>query len=172
MSIFDRIRELYSRQDDTKERVIDLSDITQYPASVLADLNFVFSLGDDSENMLSFLHGKWLRPSFHWGWDDIMHEDAVKSEFLQRAFYSLDMHNRNRRDAMIASEGYRFIWKDKDKEPVPGLITGEELCRYLTRSREWGLKSMKDINAREERDERRWQLNPTYKDLMAEMEKV
>lgn len=171
MSIFDRIRELYSRQDDTKENVIDLSDMTQYPASVLADLNYVFSLGDDGENMLSFLHGKWLRQSFHWGWDDITHEDAVKSEFLQRAFYSLDMHNRKRRDAMIASEGYEFVWENKDKEPVPGLITGEELCCYLTRSRDWGLKSMKDINAREERDERRWQLNPTYKDLMAEMGK-
>ena len=82
MSIFDRIRELYSRQDDTKENVIDLSDMTQYPASVLADLNYVFALGDDSENMLSFLHGKWMRPFFHWGWDDISHEDAVNSEFL------------------------------------------------------------------------------------------
>ena len=108
MSIFDRIRELYSRQDDTKENVIDLSDMTQYPASVLADLNYVFALGDDSENMLSFLHGKWMRPFFHWGWDDISHEDAVNSEFLQRAFYALDSQHRKRRDAMIASEGYAF----------------------------------------------------------------
>ena len=72
---------------------------------------------------------------------------------------------------MIASEGYLFVWKDKGKEPVPGIITGEELCRYLTRSRDWGLESMKDINAREERDARRWQLNPTFDDLMADWEK-
>ena len=69
---------------------------------------------------------------------------------------------------MIASEGYKFIWKDKGKEAVPGFITGEELCRYLTRSREWGLKTMKDINAREDRDARRWRLNPTFEDLMAD----
>ena len=72
---------------------------------------------------------------------------------------------------MIASEGYLFVWKDKGKEPVPGIITGEELCRYLTRSRDWGLESMKDINAREERDARRWRLNPTFDDLMADWEK-
>ena len=62
---------------DEKDKSIDLSDNTKYPSSVLADLNYVFSLGDDSENMLSFLHGKWLRPSFHWGWDDITHEDVT-----------------------------------------------------------------------------------------------
>lgn len=145
-------------QDDNDEKVIDLSDSTQYPASVLTDLNCVFALGDDSENMLGFLHGKWSRPSFHWGWDDITHEDAVNSEFLQRAFYQLDMQHRKRRDAMIASEGYKFVWKNIKIEPVPGLITGEELCRYLTRSREWGLESMKNINAREERDAQRWRL--------------
>jgi hypothetical protein len=118
--------------DRDQDKIIDLSDNTQYPASVLTNLDFVFMLGDDSENFLSFLHGKWTWPSFHWGWDDISHEDAVKSDFLQRAFYSLDIKNKTRRDAMIASEGYRFIWKNKNVEPVPGLITGEELCRYLT----------------------------------------
>lgn len=153
------------------EKVIDLSDNTQYPASVLADLNYVFALGDDSQNMLSFLQGKWTWPTFHWGWDDITHEQAVSSEFLQRAFYSLDKQNKKRRDAMIASEGYKFVWKDKTKEAVPGLMTGEELCQFLTRSREWGLDSMKSINASEERDARRWKLNPTYEDLMAELEK-
>lgn len=171
MSIFDLFRRKGSQTDNNHEKVIDLSDNTQYPASVLADLNFTFALGDDSENMLSFLHGKWMRSSFHWGWDDISHEDAVKSEFLQRAFYSLDTQNRKRRDAMIASEGYKFVWKNKTTDPVPGLITGEELCSYLTRSREWGLVTMKNINASEDRDKQRWQLTPSYDDLMAEMGK-
>lgn len=171
MSLLDLFRKKALPQDDNDEKVIDLSDSTQYPASVLTDLNCVFALGDDSENMLGFLHGKWMRPSFHWGWDDITHEDAVNSEFLQRAFYQLDMQHRKRRDAMIASEGFKFVWKNKKIEPVPGLITGEELCRYLTRSREWGLESMKNINAREEKDAQRWRLNPTYEELMAELDK-
>ena len=171
MSIIDKILKMGSRQDDIEEKVIDLSDSSQYPASVLADLDCTFALGDDSENFLHFLHGKWTRPTFHWGWDDITHEDAVNSEFLQRAFYGMDCQNKKRRDAMIASEGYQFVWKDKGKEAVPGFITGEELCRYLTRSREWGLKTMKDINAREDRDARRWRLNPTFEDLMADWEK-
>lgn len=170
MSIVDLLKRIL-QSDISDEKVIDLSDNSQYPASVLSDLNFVFSLGDDSQNMLSFLHGKWMRPTFHWGWDDITHEQAVESEFLQRAFYAMDEQNKKRRDAMIASEGYTFIWKNKKIEPVPGIITGEELCRYLTRSREWGLDSMKDINASEERDARRWRLDPTYEDLMAELEK-
>ena len=171
MNILDLFRNKSMRLEDGDEKVIDLSDNTQYPANVLADLNYVFALGDDSENMLSFLHGKWLRPKFHWGWDDITHEQAVNSEFLQRAFYSLDQQHRKRRDAMIASEGYKFVWRNKEIEPVPGLITGEELCHYLTRSREWGLSSMKSINASEERDARRWKLKPTYEDLMAELDK-
>lgn len=171
MSLLDLFRKKAVPQDDNDEKVIDLSDSTQYPASVLADLNYVFALGDDSQNMLSFLHGKWMQPSFHWGWDDITHEAAVNSDFLQRAFYALDSQHRKRRDAMIASEGYKFVWKNKDIEPVPGIITGEELCKYLTQSRDWGLVSIKNINASEERDARRWQLNPTYADLMAELEK-
>lgn len=171
MSILDFFKNKALQPDDNEEKVIDLSDSSQYPASVLADLDYVFALGDDSQNMLSFLHGKWMQPSFHWGWDDITHEDAVNSEFLQRAFYSLDTHNKKRRNAMIASEGYKFVWRNKDVEPVPGLITGDELCNFLTRSREWGLATMKDLNAREERDARRWRLNPTYEDLMAELEK-
>lgn len=168
MNILDKILKLGSRQDDNYENVIDLSDSSQYPASVLANLDCTFALGDDSANFLNFLHGKWCRPTFHWGWDDITHEDAVKSEFLQRAFYGMDCQNKKRRDAMIASEGYKFVWRNKAKEAVPGFITGEELCRYLTRSREWGLKTMKDINASEERDAQRWRLNPTFEDLMAD----
>ena len=171
MGILDKILKMGTLHNDNEDNVIDLSDSSQYPASVLADLDCVFALGDDSENFLSFLHGKWTQPKFHWGWDDITHEDAVNSEFLQRAFYGMDCQNKKRRDAMIASEGYQFVWKDKEKEPVPGIITGEELCRYLTCSREWGLKSMKDINAREEKDARRWHLNPTFDDLMADWEK-
>lgn len=171
LSIFDLFKKKRNQKNNSDEKVIDLSDNTQYPASVLADLDYVFSLGDDSENMLSFLHGKWTQTKFHWDWDDITHEDAVKSEFLQRAFYSLDTHNRKRRDAMIASEGYQFVWRNKKKEAVPGIITGDELCSFLTRSREWGLVTMKSINDSEDREKRRWQLNPTYEDLMAELEK-
>ena len=171
MSILDLFRNKTAQAEEGDEKIIDLSDLTQYPASVLSDLHCVFALGDDSENMLSFLHGKWQRPSFHWGWDDITHEAAVNSEFLQRAFYSLDIQNRKRRDAMIASEGYRFVWKDKKKEAVPGIISGDELCQLLTRSREWGLKTMKNLNASEDRDKQRWHLNPTFADLMAELDK-
>lgn len=171
MSIFDLFRKKTIQPDNNDEKVIDLSDSSQYLASVLADLNYVFALGDDDENMLSFLHGKWMQPSFHWGWDDITHEEAVNSNFLQRAFYALDSQNKKRRDAMIASEGYKFVWKNKSIEAVPKLMTGEELCQLLTQSREWGLASMKDLNEYEERDARRWRLNPTYEDLMAELEK-
>lgn len=72
---------------------------------------------------------------------------------------------------MIASEGYKFVWKNKTIDPVPGLITGEELCNYLTRSREWGLVTMKNINASEDRNKKRLLLTPTYDDLMAELKK-
>ena len=172
MNIFQRFRKQRQQKELVeKEKVIDLSDKTQYPASVLSDLNHTFALGDDSENMLSFLHGKWLRPKFHWGWDDITHEEAVGSDFLQRAFYSLNTQYRERRDAMIASEGYRFVWKNKDEEPVPGILTGEQLCVFMNRSLERDLKSCKSINAYEDRDARRWLLNPTFEDLMADWEK-
>ena len=158
-------------QSQNHEKIIDLSDSTQYPANVLADLNCTFALGDDSENFLSFIHGKWTRPKFHWGWDDITHEDAVNSDFLGRAYCSMNTQYRKRRDALIASEGYRFVWKNKTIEPVAGLLTGDELCRMANRSLERDLKSAKDINAYEERDARRWRLNPTFDDLMADWEK-
>ena len=67
MSLLDLFRKKALPQDGNDEKVIDLSDSTQYPACVLTDLNCVFALGDDSENMLGFLHGKWTRSSFHWG---------------------------------------------------------------------------------------------------------
>lgn len=154
-----------------EEKIIDLSDRTQYPASVLANLNFTFSLGNDSENMLSFIKGKWARPSFHWGWDHITHEEAVESEFLCRAIGSMNSQYRERRDAMIAAEGYRFVWKNKNIEPVPGLLSGEQFCEYMNYSLERDLSTCKYINAYEERDARRWRLTPTYEDLMADLKK-
>ena len=78
---------------------------------------------------------------------------------------------RERRDALIASEGYRFVWKNKATEPVPGLLSGDELCRMANRSLERDLQSAKDINAYDDREERRWRLNPTFEDLMADWEK-
>lgn len=171
MSIFDRIRELYTRKDIVEENVIDLSDITKYPASVLADLNCTFAIGDDSENFLHFLHGKWTQPSFHWGWDDITHEETVSSDFLFRAYSLMNTQYRKRRDALIASEGYRFVWRNKDIEPVLGLLSGEQLCDIANRCLERDLKSAKDINAYEDRDARRWRLNPTFDELMADLEK-
>ena len=124
--LLDFFRKKERSQEVKDEKVIDLSDNTQYPASVLADLNYVFALGDDSQNMLSFLQGKWTWPTFHWGWDDITHEQAVSSELLQRAFYSLDKQNKKRRDAMIASEGYKFVWKDKTIPSLTGMPSVEE----------------------------------------------
>lgn len=171
MSILDKIFRMGTRKDNNDEKVVDLSDSTKYPASVLANLDCTFALGDDSENFLSFLHGKWRQPTFHWGWKDITHEDAVNSDFLGRAYCMMNTQYRERRDALIASEGYRFVWKNKDIEPVPGLLSGEELCRMANRSLERDLKSAKSINAREDRDARRWQLNPTFEDLMADWEK-
>ena len=168
MSILDKFLKMGLRKDNNEEKVIDLSDRSQYPASVLADLNCTFALGDDSENFLSFLHGKWTQPSFHWGWDDITHDEAVNSDFLGRAYCLMNTQYRKRRDALIASEGCQFVWKNKDIEPVPDLLSGEELCRMVNRSLERDLRSAKDINAYEERDARRWRLNPTFEDLMAD----
>ena len=171
MSIMDLFRKKGAQREDCDEKVIDLSDRTQYPASVLADMNYTFALGDDSQNMISFLQGRWQQPTFHWGWDDITHEDAVKSDFLFRAMSLMNTQYRKRRDAMIASEGYRFVWKNKAVEPVPGILSGKELCDYMNRSLERDLVTIKNINASEDRDERRSRLNPTYEDLMAEMKK-
>jgi len=171
MSIFDRLFKRGARQNDGNEKVIDLSDSSQYPASVLANLDCTFALGDDSENFLSFLHGRWRQSTFHWGWNDITHEEAVNSDFLGRAYCMMNTQYRERRDALIASEGYRFVWKNKNIEPVPGLLSGEQLCIMANRSLESDLKSVKNINAREDRDVRRWQLNPTFEDLMADWEK-
>ena len=154
-----------------EEKVIDLSDSSQYPASVLADVDTVFALGDDSKNFVSFLQTKWQEPTFHWGWKDISHEEAVKCDFLFRAISSLNIQYENRRDAMIASEGCRFVWKNKDVEPVPGLLSGEQLCDYMNRSLERDLDSIKSLNAFLERKARQWRLNPTYEDLMAELGK-
>ena len=171
MSILDRFLKRGTRQDDQDEKLIDLSDSSQYPASVLANLDCTFALGDDSENFLRFLHGKWKQPTFHWGWNDITHEEAVNSDFLGRAYCKMNTQYRKRRDALIASEGYRFVWKNKDIEPVPGLLSGEQLCIMANRCLERDLNDAKFINAYEDRDARRWRLNPTFEDLMADWEK-
>ena len=171
MSLIDLFLKKNTRREDYDDKVIDLSDSTQYPGSVLANLDCTFSLGDDSENFLYFLHKKWTQPSFHWGWDDITHEEAVNSDFLYRAYCVMNTQDRKRRDALIASEGYRFVWKNKELEPVPGLLSGEQLCDMANRCLEQDLKRAKDINAYEDRDARRWRLNPTFDDLMADLEK-
>ena len=46
MGIIEKILKMGSRQDDNDDKVIDLSDGSQYPASVLADLDCTFALGD------------------------------------------------------------------------------------------------------------------------------
>lgn len=152
-------------------KTIDLSDKTIYPANVLSDLDYVFALGDDSENMLSFLQGRWTLSSFHWGWHDIGHEEAVNSEFLYRAICKMNIQNRKRRDAMIACEGCRFVWLNKDDEPVPEKLSGEEFCDYMNRLLESDLTTIKNINASEDREIRRWNLDPSYEDLMIDYQK-
>ena len=171
MSSFDIFLKTNSIEDINDDKVIDLSDCSQYPASVLANLDCTFALGDDSENFLRFLHKQWTQPKFHWDWNDITHEEAVKSDFLGRAYCSMNTNYRERRDALIASEGYRFVWKNKDIEPVPGLLSGEELCRMANLCLEKYLRDAKHINDREDRDARRWQLNPSYAELMADLGK-
>lgn len=171
MSLLDLLRGKGPATSDKGKKVIDLSDRTQYPASVLGNIDTTFSLGDDSENMISFIQGKWTQPTFHWGWDDITHEDAVKSDFLFRAFSKMNSQYRERRDAMLAAEGYLFVWKNKQIEPVPGLLSGEEFCDIMNHCLERDLESIKQINAYKDREARRWKLNPTYDDLMAELKK-
>lgn len=171
MNTSDYHQEKTPQRDGGDGKVIDLSDSSQYPASVLADLNAFFSLGDDSDNFLHFLNTKWTQPSFHWGWNDISHEQAVSSDFLFRALCKMNIQYRKRRDAMIASEGCRFVWNNKDVEPVPGLLSGVQLCDFMNRCLEQDLNSMKSLNDYEDRDARRWRLNPTYEDLMADWEK-
>ena len=171
MSLHDSLQRKGSPENEKEEKVIDLSDNTKYPASVLANINQLFSLGDDSKNMITFIKEEWTRPVFHWGWDDITHEEAVKSDFLFRAFCSMNSQWRERRDAMIAAEGYRFVWKNKQLEPVPGLLSGEEFCDLMNRNLSKDLNSIKDINAYDDRETKRWMLNPTYDELMAELEK-
>lgn len=146
MSKFDLLQKQISQCDDSDEKVIDLSDNSHYPASVLADLNHIFALSDDNQNMICFLKDTWQQPSFHWGWNNITHEEAVKSDFLYRAFCNMNSQYRKRRDAMIAAEGYRFVWKNKEIEPVAGILSGEQLCDYMNRCLDEDLESMKFLN--------------------------
>lgn len=171
MKILDTIRETVLEQDKTDEKIIDLSDKTKYPASVLADMNYHFALGDDDANFIWFVQKMWTKPTFHWGWDDYTHEEAVNSDFLFRAVCAMNSQHRKRRDAMIAAEGCRFVWKNKSVEPIPGLLSGEQLCDYMNRSLEKSLDNIKSINSYDDREKRRWQLTPTYDDLIAELEK-
>lgn len=67
MGIIEKILKMDSQQNDNGDKVIDLSDSSQYPASVLADLDCTFALGDNSQNFLTFLHGKWTQPTFPLG---------------------------------------------------------------------------------------------------------
>ena len=65
-------------------RVIDLSDNIMYPASVLTNFNYSFSLGDDDRSsMLRFIVYEFSKPSFRWGWDTITKEYA--EEYIRRA---------------------------------------------------------------------------------------
>ena len=154
-----------------KEFLIDLSDNSRYPAKVLSNLNYHPSWLDDDENFICFLREKWQQPKFHWGWYDYTHEDAVKNDFLYIAISAMNEQYRDRRDAMIASEGGRFVWLDQKTEPVQGLLSGEEFCDYMNRSLQKNLASIKRINEYDDREDRRWRLNPTYEDLMADWEK-
>jgi len=51
------------------------------------------------------------------------------------------------------------------------LLSGEEFCDFMNRCLERSLDSIKYINAYDDREMRRWKLNPSYDDLMAELEK-
>lgn len=154
-----------------EQKVIDLSDNTQYPASVLTDLKGIFSLGDDSGFFLTFLKTQWTEPQFRWGWGEITHEEAVNRDFLFWAFRNMNIRSRERRDAMIAAAGCQLVWGNKDLEPVPGLMSGEQLCDLVSRCIKQNLKEMKSLNASEDREARRWKLNPSFEDLMADMKK-
>lgn len=157
---------------ENEERVIDLSDNIMYPASVLTNFNYSFSLGDDDRsNMLHFIVYELSKPSFRWGWNTITKEYAEESKFLFRALCSMYNQHKELRDAMIAAEGCKFVWKNKKKLFIPGLVSGEQLCELLTEVLNEDLNTIKYVKSYVESDERRKHLNPTYDDLMADMKK-
>ena len=157
---------------ENEERVIDLSDNIVYPARVLTNFNYSFSLGDDDRSsMLHFIVYEFSKPSFRWGWDTITREQAEESKFLFRALCSMYNQHEELREAMLAAEGYRFVWKNKDKLFIPGLLSGEQLCELLTEVLTEDLNTIKYVKNIVENDERRKHLNPTYDDLMADMKK-
>ena len=157
---------------ENEERVIDLSDNIVYPASVLTNFNYSFSLGDDDRsNMLHFIVYELSKTSFRWGWDTITREQAEESKFLFRALCSMYNQHEELREAMLAAEGYRFVWKNKAKLFIPGLLSGEQLCELLTEVLTEDLNTIKYVKNIVENDERRKHLNPTYDDLMADMKK-
>ncbi len=157
---------------ETEGRVIDLSDNIMYPASVLTNFNYSFSLGDDDRlNMLHFIVYEFSKPSFRWGWDTITKEYAEESKFLFRALCGMYNQHKELREAMLAAEGCRFVWKNKNKMFIPGLLSGEQLCELLTEVLNEDLNTIKYVKNIVESDERRKHLNPTYDDLMADIKK-
>ena len=157
---------------ENEGRVIDLSDNIMYPASVLTNFNYSFSLGDDDRSsMLHFIVYEFSKTSFRWGWDTITKEYAEKSKFLFRALCSMYNQHKELRDAMIAAEGCKFVWKNKNKMFIPGLLSGEHLCELLTEVLDEDLSTIKYVKNYVESDERRKHLNPTYEDLMADLKK-
>lgn len=153
-------------------KIIDLSDNILYPANELTDWNHSFSLGDDDRhNLLEFVVCEMSQPSFRWGWDTISQKGAEESKFLFRALCAMFNQNKVLRDAMIASEGCKFVWNNKKKTFIPGQISGEQLCELLTEVLEEDLGTIKYVKNYVESDERRKTLNPTYDELMAELKK-
>lgn len=155
-----------------ENKSIDLSDKSTYPASMLADLSNSLYYGDDyRSDMLEFLLKELPKSEIKMGREIYTKGSWEYDDFVFRAFACYYTHNSERSDAMIASEGYQFVWNDNTIEPVPGFINGEMFCDILTRVREKFLSSMKSTKERRERENRRWNLEPTYEDLMAEIEK-
>ena len=173
MKLFSLFKRRHEPVEPVEEgKIIDLSENIMYPASVLTNFNYSFSLGDDDRsNMLHFIVYEFSKPSFRWGWDTITREQAEESKFLFRAMCSMYNQHEELRDAMLAAEGYRFVWKNKDKLFIPGLLSGEQLCELLTEVLTEDLNTIKYVKNIVENDERRKHLNPTYDDLMADMKK-
>ena len=173
MKLFSLFKRRHEPVEPVEEgKIIDLSDNIMYPASVLTNFNYSFSLGDDDRSsMLHFIVYEFSKPSFRWGWDTITKEHAEESKFLFRALCSMYNQHKELRDAMIAAEGCKFVWKNKNKMFIPGLLSGEQLCELLTEVLNEDLSTIKDVKNYVESDERRKHLNPTYDDLMADMKK-
>lgn len=155
-------------------KAIDLSDMSAYPASVISNLkdDSSFALGYESRyEMLHFLKEELPKDEIIWE-DTCYHKGTAEYEdFLFRALSAMFKGHRCRRDAMIASDGYRFIWENKSIEPVPGLMDGDKLCDILTRVRDRDMPDFVSINNYDDREERRMNMTYTYSDLWADLDK-